>query len=99
MKYVRATTGLSKLFYDEYRNVFFRLMFLPGRDSEDGMVALPKDFVIMVLDEDLDKMYEVGFERKNYIGSIHITEKGVYLLITDTDESNRYYKADRFIFD
>ena len=54
----------------------------------------------MVLDEDLDKMYEVGFERKNnYIGSIHITEKGVYLLKTDTDESNRYYKADRFIFD
>ena len=44
MKYVRATTGLSKLFYDEYRNVFLRLMFLPGRDSEDGMVALPKDF-------------------------------------------------------
>ena len=59
----------------------------------------PRIFLIMVLDEDLDKMYEVGFDRKNYIGSIHITEKGVYLLKTDTDESNRYYKADRFIFD
>ena len=99
MNYARSITTLSKLYYDEYRNVFLRLMFLPGRDSEDGMVALPKDFVIMVLDEDLDKMYEVGFERKNYTGSIHITEKGVYLLKTDTDESNRYYKADRFIFD
>ena len=99
MKYVRATTGLSKLFYDEYRNVFLRLMFLPGRDSEDGMQKVDGDFVVMVLDEDLNKKYEVYFERKNYTGSIHITEKGVYLLKTDTDESNRYYKADRFIFD
>ena len=98
-KYTKSITTLSNLYYDEYRDVFLRVMYLPARMSEDGMHELPKDFIIMVLDEDLDKMYEVGFERKNYTGSIHITEKGVYLLKTDTDESNRYYKADRFIFD
>ena len=92
-------TTISKLMYDEYRNVFLRVMFLPNRMSTDGMQELPKDFVIMVLDEDLDKKYEVYFSRNNYDGSVFITEKGVYLLRTDKDEKNKYYKADRFIFD
>ena len=98
-KYAKSITFLSNLYYDEYRDVFLRVLHLPVRVSEDGMQELPKDFVIMVFDGDLDKMYEVYFEGRNYTGSIHITEKGVYLLKTDTDESNRYYKADRFIFD
>ena len=98
-KYGSSMTGVSKLMYDEYRNVFLRVMFLPNRMSEDGMYELPKDFVIMVLDEDLDKKYEVYFSRENYDGSVFITEKGVYLLKTDKDEKNGYYKADRFIFD
>ena len=98
-KYVESKLWLSELKYDEYRNVFLRVITSPSRVSEDGMQRVNGDFVVMVLDEDLNKKYEVYFERKNYTGSIHITEKGVYLLKTDTDESNRYYKADRFIFD
>ena len=98
-KYAESKLWLSELKYDEYRNVFLRVIKSPSRVSEDGMQRVNGDFVVMVLDEDLNKKYEVYFERKNYTGSIHITEKGVYLLKTDTDESNRYYKADRFIFD
>lgn len=99
MKYAKSTTLISKLIYDEYRDVFLREIFLPVRKSKDGMQDLPRDFVIMVLNKNLKKKYEVFFNSKNYTGSIHVTEKGVYLLRKDEDENNKYYKADRFIFD
>ena len=96
---VGLPTLISKLIYDEYRDVFLREIFLPVRKSKDGMQDLPRDFVIMVLNKNLKKKYEVFFNSKNYTGSIHVTEKGVYLLRKDEDENNKYYKADRFIFD
>ena len=98
-KYAESKLWLSELKYDEYRNVFLRVITLPSRVSENGMQKVNGDFVVMVLDEDLNKKYEVYFERRNYKGTLHITEKGVYILKADTDESNKYYKADRFIFD
>ena len=40
---------------------------------------------------------KLSFEIADAIDNLDID--GVYLLKKDTDESNRYYKADRFIFD
>ena len=99
MKYAKNITLISKLIYDEYRDVFLRVMFLPVIMSKDGMQEMPRDFVVMVLNKNLKKKYEVYFSRENYLGSLHVTKKGVYILKTDKDEKNGYYKADRFIFD
>lgn len=66
-KHYYNTTLYSNILFDEYRNLYYRIMTVPRKkDSESMTKDNFVDFIIIVADEKMNIKYEVFFNGENY---------------------------------
>lgn len=82
----------SSIYYDKYRNVYYRLLEIPNPDKVDSFdnKSWTIPFVI-ILDENFKKIGETSLPPKFAMASIIITDKGIY--INQYDE-----REDKLVF-
>jgi hypothetical protein len=85
-KYLLTTSHYESIIYDHYRNIYYRFAYPTlNVNSEQELSDLrfaSNEFVIMVLDENLNIITERYFEGGTYLpNNIFITEEGLYISI------------------
>jgi len=81
-----TTSHYESIIYDHYRNIYYRFAYPTlNVNSEQKLSDLrfaSNEFVIMVLDENLNIITERYFEGGTYLpNNIFITEEGLYISI------------------
>lgn len=101
--YLNNTTYHQTISYDEYRNLYFRVLHLPRLPDKEAMTRENiMDFLLIVADSNLKIKYEVFFDGKKYFlpfGKFLINEKGVMIYEKDNGDNKNSRNASWFVFD
>ncbi|MDT0677323.1 DUF4221 family protein [Autumnicola musiva] len=94
-KYLKSTARYRSIIYDEYRNIYYRLVSLPTEENRDGQrnhdILAPLS--IMVLDENLNKIMEKRLPNKTYDpNDFFITESGLW--ISTNNEGSDFFNEN-----
>ncbi len=90
MTYHFASPRYERLFYDKYREVFYRFCFpaveVASEEELDQLRGFPKDFSIMILDKDLKMLGEKRFDGYNYVtNNVFVAREGLYISVNHPD--------------
>lgn len=101
-KYLFGSDHYESLLYDEFRNIYYRFAF-PQQETENmeelnQLREAPNSFSVMILNENLDVIYEVLFDESKHIpNNVFIGENGLYI---STSHPNNYdNEEDKVVFD
>ncbi len=91
--YFFAKSRYESLIFDPFRKVYYRFAYpTVAVETDDELRALrtsPREFVVMVLDEELNVLTERKFEAGTYLPSnFFVGEKGLYLSVSHPDNPN-----------
>ncbi len=101
-KYFFAKSRYESLIFDPYRKVYYRFAYpTVSVETDDELKALrasPGEFVVMVLDDELNLLTEKKFDAGKYLPSnFFVGEKGLYLSVNHPD--NPENKEDSLVFE
>lgn len=101
IKHFYSTTLYDKILFDEYRNLYYRLMTVPIENDSESMTKQNfVDFVIIVADENLNIKYEVFFKGEKYhLLPALINEKGLLLYEKENKKWEGSHTAAWFVFE
>lgn len=101
--YLNNTTYYETIGYDEYRNVYLRVLLMPRLPDKDAMTREDIiDFLMIVADENLKIKYEVFFDGAKYFlpfGRFLINKNGVLIYEKETGNNKNSHNAYWFVFD
>jgi len=93
MSYLFTSPRYEGLIYDIYRHVYYRFCFPPieikGQEEINQLRAYPKDFSIIILNDELNILGETRFEGRHLVpNNVFVAEEGLYISANHPDNPN-----------
>ncbi|MBT0811574.1 DUF4221 family protein [Litoribacter ruber] len=101
-QYIFGSSRYEHLVYDPYREVYYRFAFPATEESDPEKIARlrdnPGDFVVMIIDKDLNLLGETHFPKGKYHpNNLFVGKDGLYLSIQHPDNPDN--EEDRMVFE
>lgn len=97
-EHYRLNYAYNRLIYDKYSGYTYRFLSIPKSedqlDNPDITISRFKELIIIVLDENLDKIAETKISADFHDEAVFVTEKGLHIWNhkkTNIDEDNMYF--------